>query len=254
MRIGATSYIYPADIKTNVTKLAGRVEDVELVIFECDEEGTDLPDESVTAFLRSTARRHGMTYTVHLPLDLGLAGHDPHLSRAVAVIRRTRSLQPVGYVVHLDDRGQPPSGIEEWTENSLRSLDYLSTELGASEPLCVENLDDRSPEALDIILNQRRVSCCLDVGHFWKQGQDPRPWLERWLPRTRIVHLHGVGSRDHRGLSFVPIPKLDAVVHYLSDNFPGVVTIEVFSEPDLLDSLDAIAASRDRVRGSTGAG
>lgn len=248
MRIGTTSYIYPADIQTNVKKLAGRVEDVELVLFESDEDGTNLPDDASVALLNSIARQHGMTYTVHLPLDLRLAGDDPSLSRALRVIRRTRPLDPVGYVVHLDDGEQGPV-TEMWTENSLRSLDRLIAELGSPELICAENLDNQPPEALDRILLRSPVSCCVDVGHLWKQGQEPRAWLERWLPRARIVHLHGVGRRDHKGLSLVPAPKLDDVVHYLSGNFLGVVTIEVFNEVDFLDSLEAIAASRGRARG-----
>lgn len=249
MRIGTTSYIYPADIETNVKRLAGRVDDVELVLFESDEDGTNLPDDASVALLDSVARRHGMTYTVHLPLDLKLAGDDPSLSRAVKVIRRTRPLDPVGYVVHLDD-GEQGAVTESWAENSLRSLDRLVAELGNPELICVENLDNQPPEALDRILGHSPVSCCVDVGHLWKQGQEPLVWLERWLPRARIVHLHGVGSRDHKGLSLVSIQKLDDVLHCLSSDFPGVVTIEVFSESDLLDSLEAVSGSRERARGT----
>ena len=43
-RIGTTSYIIPADILPNVVYLAGKVDDVELVLFEVEEGGGNLPE------------------------------------------------------------------------------------------------------------------------------------------------------------------------------------------------------------------
>ncbi len=68
MRLGTTSYIYPADIITNVRRLAGKGQDVELVIFELDEGSSVLPDDDTIAELSSLGAEHDMTYTVHLPL------------------------------------------------------------------------------------------------------------------------------------------------------------------------------------------
>jgi len=34
LRLGSTSYIYPADLLTNTRQLAGVVQDIELVLFE----------------------------------------------------------------------------------------------------------------------------------------------------------------------------------------------------------------------------
>jgi sugar phosphate isomerase/epimerase len=249
MRIGTTSYIYPADISTNVQKLAQQVDDVELVIFECDEYGANLPDTATVEILCSVARRYGMTYTVHLPLDLRLATEAPSFSKAVNVVRCTRALDPKAYIVHVDDGERGSGRTARSIENSVRSLERLSSALDLTELICIENLDNQPPEVLDELLERARVSCCVDVGHLWKQGVSPLPWLNRWLPRTRVVHLHGVGARDHEGLSRMPIAELDAVVHFLLKNFDGVVTLEVFSEADLLDCLDQINASIGRSKG-----
>jgi len=35
-RLGSTSYVYPADLVTNARQLAGRVDDIELVLFETE--------------------------------------------------------------------------------------------------------------------------------------------------------------------------------------------------------------------------
>lgn len=251
MRLGTTSYIYPSDILTNVRRLAGRVQDVELVIFELDDSGADLPDDAVITELREIASRHDMTYTVHLPLDLRLAGQEPGLTAAVRVIGRTSDLVPFGLVVHLEGDGPMRSEAwKSWVENSLRSLDVLSSAAGGEARICVENLETYPPEILDKVFDGTGVSCCIDVGHLWKQGLDPLPFLEKWLDRTRIVHLHGVERRDHKSLSLVAHEDLDPVVDILSRRFDGVVTLEVFNERDLSGSLEAFRGSLARVAGT----
>lgn len=251
MRLGTTSYIYPADILTNARKLAGTVRDIELVIFELDEKFNNLPDPDAIAQLKQIGSHHGMTYTVHLPLDLRLAEqNDPvSLQKAIRVIRSTRELFPHGFVVHLE--GQTPfsaSNARRWVENSAQSLNVLAEEAGGLEKLCVENLENQPPLMLDLILERIPVPCCADVGHLWKQGLDPLPHLERWLPRARVVHMHGIGKRDHEALSLVPESKLDPVVRLLSRRFEGVLTFEVFSLRNLEDCLDTFQKSVGRVR------
>ena len=71
-RIGTTSYIIPADILPNVEYLAPLVDDVQLVLFETDEHGSNLPDATLRQRLADLAAQYGITYTVHLPLDLRL--------------------------------------------------------------------------------------------------------------------------------------------------------------------------------------
>jgi tetraacyldisaccharide-1-P 4'-kinase len=75
-RVGTTSYILPDDILPNVEYLAPRVDDVELVLFETDEHGGNLPDGALRDRLSALAAAHALTYTVHLPLDLRLGTVD----------------------------------------------------------------------------------------------------------------------------------------------------------------------------------
>jgi sugar phosphate isomerase/epimerase len=250
MRLGTTSYIFPADIITNARKLAGRIDDIELVIFEADHEA-NLPDPETIGELIGIASAHGMTYTVHLPTDIGMADNHPCVEKAIRVIRRTKPLSPHAYIVHLD--GIPPNqplDPERWLENSLASLEMLYAEVDDPKTLCVENLENHQPEMIDEVLKNTPTSCCVDVGHLWKQGIDPLPQLARWLPRARVVHIHGVGSRDHKRLSLMPDDKLDPVVRFLDGAFNGVLTFEIFNERDLTESLEAFRRSRDRVNGS----
>ncbi len=249
MRLGTTSYIYPADMLDNVRRLAGTVDDIELVIFESPSFGENYPDKTVVKELREIASAHDLTYTVHLPLDLKLAEQRPFLDAAFRVMGSTGELEPHGFIVHLDgtaEAGTP--AMDRWVENSIKILECMAIEAGGADKLCVENLDDQSPAMLDRLLEHIPVSCCVDVGHLWKQELDPLPSLAAWLDRTRVVHLHGVGTRDHKGLSLMRPSRLDPVVRLLSERFQGVLTFEVFSERDFLDCQVTFAQSMARIR------
>src|SRR5512138_2446763 len=93
-RTGTTSYIIPDEILPNVCYLAGQVQDVELVLFELDEGPSNLPGPELVEELNRLASAHGLTYTVHLPLDLrlGADGDEQHISlvKAHRVIEATR--------------------------------------------------------------------------------------------------------------------------------------------------------------------
>jgi sugar phosphate isomerase/epimerase len=125
-RLGTTSYILPDDILPNVRFLAGKVQDVELVLFEVDEGPNNLPSPEVVAELAALAARHGLTYTVHLPLDLrlGAGGAESHASmvKARRVIECTRPLDPWANVLHVDGRevkgGADPARLAEWQRQS----------------------------------------------------------------------------------------------------------------------------------------
>ncbi|MGB9617043.1 MAG: cobamide remodeling phosphodiesterase CbiR [Desulfomonilaceae bacterium] len=243
-KIGTTSYIYPADILTNVKRLAGRVHDIELVLFEFEEE-SNIPDRGVIEELAEISHHRGMSYTIHLPLDLALAGAAPDIEKARRVIDLTRSLHPIGYVVHLD--GANELDASKRLANSLESVNALADAVPDAALLCVENLENEPVAFIDHILDAMPVSTCVDIGHLWKVGADPIPILEKRLERTRIIHLHGLQGRDHRSLSVTAPQELDPVADFLVHHYDGVLTIEIFSEADLRDSLDALRASVARV-------
>jgi len=247
MRLGTTSYIYPSDIVTNVTLLAGKVSDVELVIFEANADA-DLPDKAALNRLAQLAADHFMTYTVHLPLYLGLPGNLESLQTALKVVRITKELSPHAFVIHLDGNAEAGSReLERWVDDSCGVLQALGEELGSLDRLCAENLDGQPPAMLNALLEEISVSCCVDIGHLWKQGLDPLPCLDQWLPRCHVVHIHGVGKSDHKALSLMPEAMLDPVVEVLKRSFGGVLTLEIFSETDFEESLTAFRASTERL-------
>ena len=248
-RLGTTSYIIPDDILPNVHYLTGRVSDIELILFEVDDGPNNLPSTDVIEELSFIAQQHDMTYTVHLPLDLKL-GHDgseqdQSLVKAKRVLDCTRGLDPWAYVLHLDGRSVRTSNdaglIRQWQNQSVRALELVAEWAGGAEKLAVENLETYSLDFIQPVLERIPVSRCVDIGHLWLDGHDPIPYLGAALPRTRVVHLHGIAEQDHCSLACMPQEKVRQVWDELiRANYNGVLTLEIFSEEDFISSLEVI--------------
>lgn len=249
-RVGSTSYVYPDDLLPNVQKLteSGEVDDIELILFEVDDGPNNLPDEATVAEMRRLALLHHLTYTVHLPLDLrlGAEGGARHasLTKAERVIKTTAPLEPFAYVFHLDGEGMAEAG---WLSRSLRALEIVLNWVPDPAMLAVENLESYPPTLLDPVLDALPISRTVDIGHLWKQGFDPQEFLADWLKRARVVHIHGLGTRDHQSLALMQPPQLDLVVAALL-GFRGVVTLEVFETADFFSSRRVLLDSVKRVQ------
>ena len=248
-RLGTTSYIIPADILPNAHYLAGKVRDIELILFEVDDGPNNLPSVEVIDELLQIAQEHDLTYTVHLPLDLKLgedgSEQDQSLVKAKRVIDCTRELDPWAYVMHLDGRSVRTStdagSLRTWQDRSVRALGLVSEWAGSAEKLAVENLETYPLDFIQPVLDRIPVSRCVDIGHLWLDGHDPIPYLRTALPRTRVVHIHGIAERDHRSLTFMPSEKVREVLNELIQaKYKGVLTLEIFSEEDFHSSMDLI--------------
>jgi sugar phosphate isomerase/epimerase len=250
MRIGTTSCIWHDYMLPNVERLAGRVDDVELLLFDIER---DVPPPAEVARLAELARAHALSYTVHTPLDASLASTDEGRRTAgVDKVRRALAwgapLAPVGYTVHVylgdgERDSAPPTDLDAWRARAHRSLAALAAEVPA-RALCVECIDYDfaliAPvvEALDL-------SVALDVGHLMRDGRGLAAALDAWLPRTRIVQLHGTrpDGRDHKSLAWARRQDLEWLFRTLIDRqFGGVVTLELF-DPDDLDASLALVRS-----------
>jgi sugar phosphate isomerase/epimerase len=249
-RLGSTSYVYPANIVPNVRRLAPLVDDVELVLFEVNEQ-SKLPSPKVVAELEVLADIHDLTYTVHLPLDLRLAACDDDwrhssMEKARRAVQATRPLNPWAYVIHLDgtelQAGSTPAALARWRDQAAWSLEMIGQEAGDLRLLAVENLEHYDPQAFLPLLDRLPVSLCVDVGHFLKGGEDPLPYLQAHLERTRVVHVHGLrDGRDHRGLDLLPDGLLTQMLDLLvAAHYQGVLTVEVFTERHFSPGRDLI--------------
>jgi len=248
-RLGTTSYIIPADILPNARYLAGKIRDIELILFEVDDGPNNLPSTEVIDELLLISQYHDMTYTVHLPLDLKLgedgSQQDQSLVKAKRVIDCTRGLDPWAYVLHLDGRSVRTSTdaglIKRWQDQSVHALELVAEWAGGAEKLAVENLETYPLDFIQPVLDRIPVSRCVDIGHLWLDGHDPVPYLRAALPRMRVIHLHGIAERDHRSLACMPEEKVRAVWdELLYAEYEGVLTLEIFSEEDFLSSMEVL--------------
>jgi len=226
-------------------------------LFEVDDGPNNLPSADVVSELRVLAAAVDLTYTVHLPLDLRLSATGdtthPSMTKAHKVIELTRGLDPWAYVLHLDGRDirnrAGSAAIARWQDQTVRALEIAAGWAGGAEKLAVENLESYPLDFIMPVIERVPVSRCVDVGHLWLDGQDPLPYLAVALPRTRVIHLHGLAERDHKSLAHMPPEKLNPVVEALAHaGYKGVLTLEVFGQDDFESSLLAFARAWQAVQ------
>jgi adenosylcobalamin phosphodiesterase len=254
-RIGTTSFVHPAGWLENARRLAGRVEDVELLLFE-DPTRENAPSGDEIAALRRLGTEAGLTWSVHAPLGIALASEDAALRRkGVDAVRRaiyvTAPLEPHAVVVHLapgECEGAPPPadrlGFARRAADSLREV--LATGIPPAA-LCLETLEYDFALA-EPVVEELGLSVALDVGHLARDGAPLAPVLRRNLARARVVQWHGTDAtgRDHRSIRHYPRADAVHLLRALRDaRWEGVLTLEVFREADLDDSL-AILAELER--------
>lgn len=242
-KIGTTSYIYPDHILPNVRMLARYLDEIELVLFESRGED-NLPSTEDIEHLVSISRDHGLTYNVHLPVDIFLGDPDPAVrDRGVWIIQKimklTSPLEPSTFTLHFSLRnqeGRDDTDLDGWEKRLSASMQELLKHGVASTKISVETLDYPF-ELVEDIVEHFDLSICLDLGHLILYGYPISDYVKQYLTRTTIVHLHGVkDGKDHISLDTLGKNEVEAICSVLQD-FTGTVSLEVFSFEDLRSSL-----------------
>lgn len=255
MQIGTTSYIYPDCIIPNVNKLVGLVDDIELVLFE-GRDHSNLPSIDDVKTLRKISDEAGISYTVHLPIDLDICSRDSEfrrfsLRRMIYIMKLTSPLNPRGYIIHLPRRNVIPdprlihSGVnrgeieseEMWVLRTVRSLSDIFIEFG-NESVFIENLSYPIRHLLPII-EEFDFKLCLDISHTLKCSDSWEEIFDNNFSRIKIIHFYGPKKEGegHTGLQKVERSFVKSVVHkIMSSNFSGVLTLEVFGTEDFFGS------------------
>lgn len=243
-RLGATSYVFPADLVTNARQLAGIADDMELVLFETQAHGSNFPSPAEVKALNEIGQTQNLTFTIHLPRDMNCSDALA-LDQNRRVIALTRPLSPYAYVMHLDGaiflRDTSAATIQHWQEDARRAILQVVDWVGDATRVCVENVESWNPTYFETIVLETGVSRCIDVGHLWKDGRDPLAHLDAHLHQTRVIHLHGLKGRDHQSLKHMSHAQLLPVITTLvRKKYSGVLTCEVFGEQDFFSSRDAL--------------
>lgn len=250
-RLGTSSFIIPDDILPNLRHLRGRVDDVELVLFESDALA-NIPSAADVTEMAELAVETDLTYTVHLPLDIRLGSGDEaerlaSVGKCRRVIQRMTPIRPFAWILHLhgDRRGDPPSdNPHHWNEQNRRSLEDLLDNGPPARKICIETLDYNFTHVAAIV-EEFDLSVCLDIGHLLIQGRDVEAYLDRWMDRARVFHLHGVDGegKDHCHLGHLPEGLLENLATRLSQlgaSDERVVTMEVFGVEDFERSITTV--------------
>lgn len=274
LKLGGTSFLLPAKYVPAVRFAAERCEDVALLTLESGEHGEYFPTPRELKEIARIIDGEGASLHVHLPTDADF--DTPRNTRSLVAkvreaVERTERLRPHSFVLHVDFPSlheRAPDLTAEQRQWTAEALAEIAAFLPAPDMLAVENLEAFPPNFWDGWIDGTPYSRCLDVGHIWKAGGDPAPVLAAWLPRVRVIHLHGLEPRavaappspsggapfhrlrDHKSLRFTAPDRIDAVMHPLwRQGFGGVLNLEVFCLEDFIVSHAALLQSWERYAG-----
>jgi len=252
LRVGTTSYILPEDLLPNVRFLAPRVDDIEVVLFE-SEQTSNLPSPQTVRELARLAGTHGLSYTIHFPLDVFPGSLDETVRRkSVESYQRigslTAPLHPFSYIFHLTPESyarEPATDIARWHSQLEKTIVELLESGWDPQQLCVETLSYRFEHVLDLV-QKYHLAVTLDIGHIWLCGLDARYYTRLLLPNARVIHFHGVaGGHDHLGAGSTPREDRDDFLRAVweqcgLDQKERVLTLEVFDPMYLKDSMQVV--------------
>jgi sugar phosphate isomerase/epimerase len=211
-----------------------------------------MPSKNEIKMLSLLSNEFDLSYNIHLPTDIFLGDQDPLLQHhAVETIKKvvdlTAPLSPSTHTLHLSygETNLEKESIKRWQERLYNSIEQLVATGLNSEIISIETLT-YPLDWVEKILNYFNLSVCIDLGHLMIQGVDFEEIFFKYAPLTTIIHLHGVEDRrDHQSLSRLSESDMETVIGILQ-RFTEVVSLEVFSYNELINSLNVLEKSWQR--------
>jgi sugar phosphate isomerase/epimerase len=238
--------VYPDDLLPNVEKTAPQFDDVEIVLFESLDR-SNLPSNAVLSKVAKLGKEYDTTFTVHFPIDKKAGSDDPaereaFREQAKRVVGLTKPLDPIAFLLHLEP-GNENDSRETWASRVRETCGILrELSCGRPEKISVENLGFPH-EWLLPIADKYGFSFCLDTGHALKVTGGLDAIVRNLMSGTRVIHLHGWdGENDHLSLARMDRKILAPFIKNGLKNFKGVLTLEVFSESETFESVEALKA------------
>lgn len=251
-RLATTSFIIPDHIAPNVEKLAPYFDEIELLVFESDPLDR-LPAKTEIKRLDHLSQEYGITYNVHLPVDVSLSDENgwekacDHLHETITLFGE---LPVTTHTLHLEMSKETAKAgqdeIKRWQDISRKGLSrFLATGVDPRS-ISIETLDYLFYH-VEPLIREFGLSVCVDAGHQIKYGYDLLATFEAHKTHLPLIHLHGVDFqkdkiRDHTGLDVTPGTHLNTVFNIL-EQYAGTVSLEVFNLENLNRCL-AMLSSR----------
>ncbi|MBS3759731.1 MAG: TIM barrel protein [Desulfobacterales bacterium] len=241
--LAATSFIYPDYMAPNARMLGPYLDEMELLFFESRHPGS-LPQPQEIHELKSLSQKYGLSYNIHLPLDISLTAKAAAERRqAVETIKYcidlAGCLSPTTWTIHLpyEDEGDD---FNDWLDRTGESLSQLFPAYIEGSMFSVETLS-YPLEWIDGLLRAFDLSICLDICHMAVHGLDWKAFYELYAEKIPIIHLYGFRkAHEHLGLDQLSADIRQSVAEIL-DRFYGTLCLEVFSYPHLDASLKILS-------------
>lgn len=247
VRLGGTSWVVEGSFADNLRELSREVQDMQLVLFD-NEYGSNIPSKEEVARLAELKEELGMSCIVHFPHDICLSPEAAERRRCedscLRMMELFAPLAPFAWILHLDGEqygAYPSANMEGWLEKTRRSVERLAAAARDKSEICAETLDYNFRIVYPLVVEQG-LSVCLDIGHLVRYGHPVLEQMDSYLPRTRVIHIHGVkpDGTDHVDMSwFDPALFREVIKRLGADGRERVMTLEVF-EDNYEKSLAAI--------------
>lgn len=226
--LAAPSFAIPAGVAENCRFLADHFREIDLLFYETESclayTEEDLPPDLAEL---------PCSWHVHLPLDLPWeSGFETVWGKLDGLLDKCAYLSPHAYVLH------PPT-----VPGMLAPLAARLSDRGvAPSAFLVENIGKCSLVPVWDEVVGGGFSACLDIGHILAYEQRDVLGLAGLWDRVRMLHVYGAERRSRHW----PLAELDAegqaLLRTLLDAFTGpTVTLELFGQADLFESLDLLA-------------
>ncbi|MFH2058136.1 MAG: cobamide remodeling phosphodiesterase CbiR [Pseudomonadota bacterium] len=253
-KLGTTSFIVPDHIIPNVIKLGPFFDEIELLVFESRPREV-LPSKRQIDELVALSIEYGLTYNVHLPVDVSLSFGSINAQKKaeqtlLEVLSLLKPLKATTHTLHLampshiKAKACKGQSINNWKNTLGHTLDDFLSQVDDPKKISIETLDYPFSMIEDVI-QERSLPICIDIGHGMKHGYNWMEIFEKDGARIPLVHLHGVDFlshpfKDHQGLDKLPDEQLSQVISFLKA-YSGVVSLEVFNIENLTLSLNLLA-------------
>lgn len=226
--LAAPSFAIPAGVAENCRFLVNHFHEIDLLFYET-ESCLAYTDEDLPPDLAELA----CSWHVHLPLDLPWeAGFETAWRKIDGLLDKCAYLSPHAYVLH------PPT-----VPGMLAPLGARLADRGVDPAaFLVENIGKCSLVPVWDEVTAAGFSACLDIGHVLAYGQRDVLDLDGLWDRVRMLHVYGAERRCRHW----PLAELDAdgqeLLRTVLEAFNGpTVTLELFGQADLFESLDLLA-------------